>query len=301
MYIKNQILLVVNPISGGIDKSKLIEVVKAEINTRNYSLEIYKTSDDNDQDAIEKMIIEFQPERILVAGGDGTIQLVAEALKNHNIPIGILPAGSSNGLALNLNLPANLKEQLEVALGDSLFRIDTLQINDRTCLHIADLGINAELIRNFHNSNIRGRLGYFLHSIPTLIKCEYPFEFKIEANGKGFIQEGVLLAIANARKFGTGANINPNGKLNDGYFELIIFKTLNFVEILKTLNDQTNMDPEFAEIISTNNAIIKCKTPVSFQIDGEYIGEISNVTATISPKKLEIAVPASALSRIIFD
>ncbi|MBK5193442.1 MAG: acylglycerol kinase family protein, partial [Flavobacteriaceae bacterium] len=78
MKIKNQILMVVNPISGGIDKSKLIEAVKAEMNIRNYSLEIYKTSDDNDQAAIEKMIFKFQPERILVAGGDGTIQLVAE-------------------------------------------------------------------------------------------------------------------------------------------------------------------------------------------------------------------------------
>ena len=296
MKIKNQILLVVNPISGDLDKSKLIEAVKAEISTRNYSLEIYQTSGDDNLAGIEKMILEFQPERILVAGGDGTILLVAEVLKNHDIPIGIIPAGSSNGLALNLNLPDNLKDQLEVALGETFFKMDILQINDRLCLHIADLGINAELIRNFQNSNIRGRLGYLLHTIPTLIKCEYPFEFEIEANGKQFIQEGVLLAIANAKKFGTGANINPIGKLDDGYFELVIFKTLRFVDIFKTLKEQNMLDPKFAEIISTNNARIRCKTPVSFQIDGEYIGEISNVTATLSPKKLEIAVSAIAES-----
>jgi len=296
MKIKNQILLVVNPISGGIDKSRLIEAVKAEINTRNYSLEIYRTTGNNDRHGIEKIIFEFQPERILVAGGDGTIQLVAEVLKNHDIPIGILPAGSSNGLALNLKLPAYINEQLKVAMGDSFFKIDTLQINGQTCLHIADLGINAELIRNFHNSNIRGKLGYLLHSIPTLINCEYPFEFEIEANGKQIVQKGVLLAIANAKKFGTGANINPSGKLNDGLFELIIFKNLNFVEIFKTLNDQIFLDPEFAEIISTRSARINCKTPISFQIDGEYIGEISKVVAGIGPKKLEIAVSSLAFS-----
>ncbi len=294
--MKNKILLVVNPISGDNDKSNVIEAVKTEISKRNYSLEIYKTSGDNDHDSIEKIIFEFQPERILVAGGDGTIQLVAEVLKNHDIPIGILPTGSANGLALNLNLPANINEQLKVALGDSFFKIDTLQINNRTCLHIADLGINAELIRNFQNSNIRGKLGYFLHSIPTLIKCEYPFEFEIEANGKHIVQKGVLLAIANANKFGTGANINPSGKLNDGLFELIIFKNLNFVEIFKTLNDQVSFDPEFAEIISTSSALINCKTPVSFQIDGEYIGEISKVVAAIGSFKLEIAVPSKLLS-----
>jgi len=296
MKIKNQILLVVNPISGGIDKSKLIEAVKTEINTRNYPFEIYITTGKNDQDCIGKIIFEFQPERILVAGGDGTIQLVAEVLKNHDIPIGILPAGSSNGLALNLKLPANINQQLKVALGDSFLKIDTLQINGRTCLHIADLGINAELVRNFQNSYIRGKFGYLLHSIPTLINFEDPFEFEIEANGKQIVQKGVLLAIANANKFGTGANINPSGKLNDGLFELIIFKNLNFVEIFKTLNDQIFLDPEFAEIISTNSARINCKTPVSFQIDGEYIGEISKVVASIGPKKLEIAVPSLAFS-----
>ncbi len=289
-------MLVVNPISGGSDKSKLIEAVKAEINTRNYSLEIYNTMGDTNQDSIQEMIFKFQPERILVAGGDGTIQLVAEALKNHEIPIGIIPAGSANGLALNLNLPTNLHEQLQVALGDTFFKMDTLQLNNRICLHIADLGINAELIKNFQNSNIRGKLGYILHSIPTLMKCEYPFEFEIEANGKQIVQTGVLLAIANARKFGTGANINPSGKLNDGFFELILFKTLNFVEIFKTLNDQITLDPEFAEIISTNSARINCKSPISFQIDGEYIGETNTVVAAMGPKKLEIAVPSIPFS-----
>jgi YegS/Rv2252/BmrU family lipid kinase len=252
--MKNKILLVVNPISGDNDKSNVIEAVKTEINKRNYSLEIYETSGDNDPDGIEKIIFKNQPERILIAGGDGTIQLVAQVLRNHDIPIGILPTGSANGLALNLNLPADIDEQLKIALSDSFLKIDTLQINDRTCLHIADFGINAELIKNFQNSSIRGKLGYLLHSIPTLIKCEYPFEFEIEANGKHIVQKGVLLAIANAKKFGTGANINPSGKLNDGLFEIIIFKNLNFVEIFKTLNDQVSFDPEFAEIISTSSA-----------------------------------------------
>jgi YegS/Rv2252/BmrU family lipid kinase len=296
MKIKSQILLVQNPFSGGNDKSKLIEAVKAEINTRNYTLEIYQTSGDNDQDNIVKKINEFQPDRILVAGGDGTVHLVAEVLKNYDIPIGILPAGSSNGLALNLNLPEKLHEQLEVALGDSLYKMDTLQINDRICLHISDFGLNAELIRNSQNSTIRGKLGYLLHSIPTLIKFDYPFQFEIEANGKQIVQEGVLLAIANAKKFGTGANINPSGILNDGIFELIIFKNFNLVEIFKTMNDQSILDPEFAEIISTNYARINCKNPVSFQIDGEYLGEISEVVATISHKKLEIAVPELNIS-----
>ena len=96
-----------------------------------------------------------------MAGGDGTIQLVAEVLKEHHLPIGIIPAGSANGFAVNLKLPPNRIDQLDIALSNNLLEIDTLLVNDKICLHIADLGINAELIKNYENSKIRGKMGLF--------------------------------------------------------------------------------------------------------------------------------------------
>src|SRR5690606_2435569 len=94
-----------------------------------------------------KTIQEINPDRIICAGGDGTIKLVAEALQSRKIPVGIIPAGSANGLATNLGIPATLQEQIKNALGDTLNEIDIILLDNEVCLHMSDFGLNAELIR----------------------------------------------------------------------------------------------------------------------------------------------------------
>ena len=291
MVTENQILLVVNPISGSFDKSRLIHDVREILWEKELDLQVYETSGENDQAGIAKMIETHSPERILVAGGDGTIQLVASVLKKYDLVLGIIPAGSANGFAVNLELPHSLAEQLEVALGPNSFIVDTLEINGDMCLHIADLGVNAELIRHYEHSNIRGMWGYFIQSFPTLFKSNYPYKFEIEADGHRYIKKGVLLAIANANKFGTGANINPTGKLNDGKFEVLIFKRISLFHIIKTLFKNAKMDSTFVEAISTDEAKISSSKPIAFQIDGEFIGKRKEVIAKIATQKLKVAVP----------
>jgi diacylglycerol kinase (ATP) len=231
----------------------------------------------------------YSPVRIIVAGGDGTIKLVAESLENNHIPIGIIPAGSANGLAYNLHLPLILEEQITTAFEDNFLEMDIIEIDGEYCLHMSDFGVNAELISRYEKSKIRGKWGYFLQSVPTLVSSEYPFKFTVEANNSTFETEGILLAIANASSYGTGAKVNPKGKMNDGLFEILIYKEFDFIEILKTLRNEVELDPEVVEVISAKKAKITCKTPVSFQIDGEYLGKRSSIEAKILPKKLKIA------------
>ncbi len=291
MKIKNRILFIVNPISGNFDKSNIKKLVEKNCEEKGIDLHIYTTTGNNDPKKISEFLKNNNPDRILIAGGDGTIQMVADIIEDGEI-LGILPAGSANGLATNFNLPEDRQEQIEIAMGNNFLKMDTLKLNGDTCLHIADLGMNAELIEKYERSQIRGKFGYLLQSIPTLLKCEYPFEFEIETEEKTIETQGILLAIANAQKFGTGANINPDGKLNDGKMELLIFKNLDFIEIFKTLNNNTTLNPDFVEVIKTTKATIRCKTEVAFQIDGEYKGKVQKVIAEMADKKLNIAVPA---------
>ncbi|MCP9200071.1 YegS/Rv2252/BmrU family lipid kinase [Gramella sp. GC03-9] len=287
-----EVLLIVNPISGDIDKQRIINKVKEEVQRRNADFHLYRTTGENDIEKIRKFLDVHEIGRVLVAGGDGTINLVAETIRKYDLPMGIIPAGSANGLALNLELPDELNQQVKIAMGDNFINYDILSLNDTICLHMSDLGINAELIKNYENSNFRGKLGYLIQSIPTLIKSGYPFEFEIQSKGEDREAQAALLGIANANKYGTGANVNPIGRPDDGLFEILIFKRISLGEVLKTLRNETNLDPEFLEIIQTKSAKVICKKPVSFQIDGEYIGEETEIKISILPEKLKIAVPA---------
>ncbi|UBZ10595.1 YegS/Rv2252/BmrU family lipid kinase [Leeuwenhoekiella palythoae] len=293
MKTQNTILLVINPIAGGTDKQPIINAFKEHVSQDGNQSIIYETSGDHDKEAIQKLIKEQNPDRIVVSGGDGTIREVADAIKGASIKVGLLPSGSANGLATNFDIPDNLEKQLDIALGDHFIAMDLIEINGYTCLHIADLGINAQLIKNYEKSEIRGKLGYLIQSFPTLLSSDFPFEVEIQCDDQTISEEGILVAIANANKFGTGAQINPTGKMDDGIFEVLVFKNFSIKGILETFYDDAELDPDFVKVIPCKNVSIQSKKLIAFQIDGEFIGDEQRVEAKMTPHKLNLAIPKS--------
>ena len=103
--MKKNIIFVVNPISGDVDKTQYIEATKLFAEAENLEFILFETTGEDDISKIKSLYNQHKPERIIVAGGDGTIKMVAEALEKQDVILGILPAGSANGLSVDLNLP----------------------------------------------------------------------------------------------------------------------------------------------------------------------------------------------------
>ncbi|WP_419212620.1 diacylglycerol/lipid kinase family protein [Maribacter sp. X9] len=286
--MENKILLVLNPIAGDKDKEHIEDAVRQMANKNNFGLQVYKTTGKEDKVKILSLLDEEDFSRIFIAGGDGTIREVADAIKDRDLLIGLFPSGSANGLALNLNIPEDLEEQLEIAMGGTFLTLDILEVGGHTSLHISDFGVNAALIKNYEKSDVRGKLGYLLQAIPTLTTSKYPFAVTVKANDKTINEEVILVAIANAKKFGTGANINPTGKLDDGIFEVLLFKNFDISEILKTFYGEIAPNSEFVTVIKTTEARITCEEPLPFQIDGEFMGDKKEIVARMRPEKLKI-------------
>ncbi|SFU71362.1 lipid kinase, YegS/Rv2252/BmrU family [Pustulibacterium marinum] len=282
-------LLVVNPISGDKDKDALLKEVKSYVKDGD-DLTIYKTTGEDDLQAIKKELEQVNFDRVVVAGGDGTVKLVAEALEETECSIGILPAGSANGLAKDLNLPEKEEEFIPIALYGKTRKVDTILINDQLGLHISDFGLNAELIREYENSSLRGKLGYAVNSVSTIFKNDAPYTFHIKTDTEEFTKEGIMLALANSKKFGTGAVVNPDGEIDDGIFEVLLFKKIDLVEIIKALNNADELSEDFVEIFPVKSAVITTEKKIPFQIDGEYCDYLTKVEAKILEGKLELAV-----------
>ncbi|KRD08238.1 diacylglycerol kinase [Flavobacterium sp. Root901] len=289
--MKKNIIFVVNPISGDIDKSDLIESVQEFAATNHFDLEVYETTGKNDLKEIQILYNQYQPERIIVAGGDGTIKMVAEAMEDHDVIIGILPAGSANGLSVDLNLPAGIEENLKIAFLNHYIEMDMICINGKKSIHLSDLGLNAKLVKNYENSDVRGFWGYALQAFTTLTEADEPFAATISANNKTVNHVARMIVIANSQKYGTGVIINPNGTMNDGKFELVILKSLDLLLIGKIITGNMPIDSEDIVIISTDKAEIKTDIPVHFQIDGEYCGAQNSLEIHILHKQMKFAVP----------
>ncbi len=289
--MKKNIIFVVNPISGDLDKTDLIEAVQEFATTNHFDLEVYETTGNSDLKQIQSLYNQYKPERIIVAGGDGTIKMVAEAMEEHDIVIGILPAGSANGLSVDLNLPTTIEENLKIAFLNRYIEMDMICINGKKSIHLSDIGINADLVKNYEQSNLRGFWGYALQAYTTLVESDAPFVATITANKKTVEHVARIIVIANSQKYGTGVTINPNGSMNDGKFELVILKSLDILLLGKIITGNMPIDSDDVVIISTDKATIKTDYPVNFQIDGEYCGSQTDLEIHILHKQMKIAVP----------
>ncbi|SDZ95734.1 lipid kinase, YegS/Rv2252/BmrU family [Flavobacterium gillisiae] len=289
--MKKNIILIVNPVAGGIDKSEIIEATSVFADKEGLNLVLYTTTAGDDTSKIKGLYDTFKPERVIVAGGDGTIKLVAEALEGVDVIFGIIPAGSANGLATDLNIPKRLEDNLPIAFHHTFMEMDMIVINGNKSLHLSDLGLNAELIKNYESSAIHGKWGYALQVFNTLVEKEEPFSATITANGQIFECVAQMIVIANSKKYGTGIVINPQGIMNDGKFELVLLKNLDLPIFAKIIAGNIPVESGDIEIISTDKANIKLNSAVSFQIDGEYCGRETELNVSISPKKFKVAIP----------
>lgn len=289
--MKKNVLVVVNPISGAIDKSEFIKATTLFASKKNLNLVLYNTTGGEDISKIRALYKSFEPQRIIIIGGDGTIKMVAEAMGNEDVILGILPAGSANGLAVELDLMKTVEENLEIAFDNEYIELDTIDINGKQSFHLSDIGLNAELVKNYEKSDIHGKWGYILQAFKTLMHLDKPFKATIIANNKTFKCEARMIVIANSKKYGTGIVINPDGVMNDGKFELVILKNFDLVVLGKIISGNIPINSEDVEIISTDKATIKTNFPVSFQIDGEYCGTEKKLEIKILSKKIKVAVP----------
>ncbi len=290
MAVKKKYILVVNPISGDLDKTEILNKTEAFATQYEVDIIVYETSGKDDEEAIKNLYKVHKPERVIIAGGDGTIKMVAEALEKQNVIFGIIPSGSANGLSVDLNLPTTLEENLAVVFGLNFIEIDMISINGKKSIHLSDLGLNAQLVKNYENSSTRGKLGYALQIFTTLNERGEPFFATITANNETINCDAQMIVIANSQKYGTGVTINPNGKLNDGKFELVILKNLDLVVFAKIITGNIPVNFEDVAIISTTKATISLTEAVSFQIDGEYIGQETELEVEILPSQMKVTI-----------
>jgi diacylglycerol kinase family enzyme len=101
-----------------------------------------------------------------------------------------------------------------------------------------------------------------------------------------------MVVIANAQTYGTGAIINPEGKLNDGLFEVVVIRKLNLIELLKMLITHKPFHPNRIEVFQTKAVEMSLKRKAYFQVDGEFRGKTICVRARILPQILNVILPA---------
>lgn len=279
-------LFVINPVSGGTDKSELIKEIKNKT-TKECDINIYQTSGKDDLKRVQQIVSEYQPDVMAVAGGDGTINEMSEVLFQTDILLAIIPSGSANGLATSLGI--NDENALQKVFGSTIQQLDVVSINNRRMLHLADLGINATLVKRYEDDDQRGFIGYAISALKEFPSLSQLFNVEISnKENETFHYQTNFLVIANARLYGTGFQINPIGKIGDQRVEICVLKEISSESILdKIFNREPNHNVLF-NIHSSSGFSIRCDSDVSFQIDGEYIDRVNSLEVSVLPDQIKV-------------
>ncbi len=126
-----------------------------------HTIEFYVLSGKDDTGSLQYWIEKLQITRVVAVGGDGTVTLVAKQLLGTNLIMGILPAGSANGMAKELRIPEIPEDALDIIINGTMKCCDVIKINETDIsLHLSDFGLNARLVKYFDESTLRGMWGY---------------------------------------------------------------------------------------------------------------------------------------------
>jgi diacylglycerol kinase (ATP) len=284
------ILFVVNPISGGRDKKSYQDAIEKYFAPLPHKIDLFILNDKNNAQCLEQRIKKLKPQIVVAVGGDGTVRMVAKQILNTDIILGIVPAGSANGMAKELNISENIEEALKIIENGRVKKADAISINNQLCLHLGDIGLNARLVKYFEEGNMRGKLGYAKVALKVLFNTRN-IRVIIKTKEGEIKRDAFMVVLANASKYGTGAVINPAGDLYDGLFEVVIIKHIGIGTLLKRWITPKTLDPEKIEVIRAEAVKIYTNRKVHFQVDGEYIGKVKEVSAKILPGQLNILVP----------
>jgi YegS/Rv2252/BmrU family lipid kinase len=288
-----KLLFIINPTSGRTSNERAIESIKALGTRDSVEVKFLYTTGKGDDEAIREEFSRFIPNRVIACGGDGTVQLVARNLIGKDIPMGILPLGSANGLAKALDLPQNVEAALErIVTTSTIIPLDLLKINDKhVCIHLSDIGTNALLVKSYEESGDKGMLGYAKHLISSIQQSDL-MRYTIVTPEETYHKDGYMLAIANAHKYGTGVHISE-GSVSDGRFEICNVQKIDLESAIKAgltaLNVFVDKDM-FSDVITCKEARIRIDRKAHLQIDGEYMGEFDELKAEIIESAVAVLI-----------
>lgn len=285
-----KLLFIINP-GAGNGKTDWKTEIETYFSKLSHTIELFELPDPCEENIIREKIKKSKADRVIAVGGDGTLKLVANALQGSSTPVGLLPAGSANGMARELGIPLDPLKALDILVNGQTKKIHLIKIDDELCIHLSDIGFNAFVVKKFEDEGIRGMWGYIKASWKVLW-THSRMQVDIRIDDEYIRRDAAMVVIANATKYGTGVMINPEGKLDDDLFEVVIVKKISMPEIFKMRFTHRPYHPEKTELLQARSLKIKSRHKVHFQVDGEYRGKVNKVNAEIVRDALLMLIPA---------
>ena len=233
-------------------------------------------------------------DRLLVAGGDGTLNAVLQGLAGSDTPLGILPVGTANNTARALGLPTDLAEACAVAAGPSTRPIDLGKVNDRWFFTTASLGISVAVTRLLSGDLKRrwGKLAY-AHAAVREVLERRPFDAEIISGTQELRLRTVQIVVGNGRYYGSALPVAEDAEIDDGWLDLYAVEATSrwrLFTLAPSLKRGTHGERPEVHTIRTRAVEIRTAVPKTINVDGE-LGPQTPARLVVVPRALSVLCP----------
>lgn len=287
--MKKRIRFIINPISGGVKKAKVPQMIEEYLDHSLFDYDIAITQYKQHAKSIALESIREGIDIVCAVGGDGSVHEVGTSLVGSNVHLAIIPTGSGNGLARHLKIPLKTPKAIQNINGMFSVRMDTGLANDKPFLGVGGFGFDAFIAKRFDEYHIRGFWGY-----TQLIYEEYfsykPRKMKIEFEDETIKGSFLMCSIANSSEFGNGFCISPKSTVVDGQMEFVLLKQFPWWQTMGVLSRffmKRIEGSKYIQIKSFKKARIFLEEPLA-HYDGEPFAVRKQINIEIVPKSLNV-------------
>ncbi|HEY7499183.1 MAG TPA: diacylglycerol kinase family protein [Vicinamibacterales bacterium] len=295
-----RIVAIVNPMSGaGMDPaiaSARVAMIRDELSRRRLDGSVHLTEHAGHAREMAAQAASDRANLVIVWGGDGTVNEVGAGLAGSATPLGLVPAGSGNGLAAALGVSRDPRDALATAFDGRTMAVDMGKLNDRPFFNVAGIGIDAHIAHLF-NQRSRGRRGPLPYVIIGVREgCRYTgAEYTVTLDGepRPTSVKALLIAFANGREYGMGMRIAPQARLDDGLLEACIVEDRSVVSrFLHARHLALGSIERVPRMIlrSVRSATVESNRPIEYHVDGETGTTDGRLNVSIEPGALKVKV-----------
>lgn len=290
---QRKVLLIYNPNSGSGMFPRYLDLIISKFQDRGFLIRPVRGASGDILDYVFSHIHVEQYRQIIIAGGDGTINIVVNAMIKHGIdlPIAIFPSGTANDFAYYMGIPHEINAMIDMALGDEVVYVDVAKMNDRCYINVAAMGTLVDVSQKT-DPNLKNTLGIMAYYLKGISEIPNLHAIPISIRSKEHTEdlEMYFMVVMNGGSAGGFRHVAPESDITDGLLDVIVFKKMFipefaplFFEILAGRHPQNKNVLYF----KTDDLYLESPEDVSTDVDGEK-GEKFPVHFTVLRNKLRI-------------
>ena len=290
--------VVMNPAAGKGDGVSVREQIEDALDKAQWAYDVHETSENEDLASLVKQKLPEGPDVVIASGGDGTVCWAAGGLVNSDIPLGLVPSGTANGLARELGIPINTRKAMALITGPHVLRVvDALYARDRYFLLNVSVGLAAKVMQDSsrEDKNRFGFLAYIVTFVRTIIGLQ-PARFKVRIDGGATHRVRASdVIIANSGAVGLSSlQIAPDISLDDGEIAVCFIRARSAIDYLIAALNIVFDVPERSQRIrcmtAKKSVSVEPNRTVPVQGDGELLGR-GALTVDIVHRAVSIITP----------